>query len=248
MLQFSKKTVLITGASEGIGRATAKEFASQGANLILVSRNFQRLKELSEELSKFDVKIQIEALDLSNTKAIDDFFSQISELDIAINNAGVEGPTKQIHDFELNNFDEVFNVNVRALFQCLKHEVYFFRKNKKPGSIVNISSIAGSKGIAYSSLYVASKHAVLGFTRAVAVEQIKHGIRVNCVSPGATDTAMLRRIMGPRVDDFIAGQPNGKFATPESIAATISWLCRSESENIVGQDIIIDGGKTVNLA
>ena len=90
MLQFSKKTVLITGASEGIGRATAKEFASQGANLILVARNFQRLKELSEELSKFDVKIQIEALDLSNTKAIDDFFSQISELDIAINNAGVE--------------------------------------------------------------------------------------------------------------------------------------------------------------
>jgi NAD(P)-dependent dehydrogenase (short-subunit alcohol dehydrogenase family) len=247
MVIGQQKTVLITGASEGIGRATAKAFAAKGANLILVARNRERLLGLAQELKNDSIKVDVHTADFQKESEVDNFFQNVGFYDIAINNAGFEGKIGEITELETSDYQEVFNVNVRAVLQCLKQEVKHFRSRKIKGSIVNVSSIAGFKGISHSSIYVASKHAVLGLTRAVAIEQIAHGIRVNCVSPGATDTAMLRRILGHQIDELIKRQPNGKLVQPEDIAKTILWLSNDDAEHVVGQDIVVDGGKTVML-
>lgn len=247
MANMTNKRVLITGASEGIGRATAIEFAKRGASLILAARNFQRLLELKSQLETSTLNVSIHAVDMNNPQAIDQFFSQIPSFDIAINNAGVEGKVAEVDQLNAEDYSEVFDVNVRGVFLCMKHEIKAFRDANAEGSIINLSSIAGFKGISHSSLYVSSKHAVLGLTRSLAIEQIKHGIRINCVSPGATDTAMLQRIMGEHRQEFINRQPNQRLAQPEDIAKTICWLSSDDASHIVGQDIVIDGGKTVML-
>jgi len=147
----------------------------------------------------------------------------------------------------MEDYEAVFDVNVRAVWQCLKHEIAHFRGRKKAGGIVNVASILGFMGIAGSSLYVASKHAVIGFTKAAAVEQSKHGIRVNCVSPGATDTPMIRRVMGRDDVDFVGLEPSQRMTAPEDIARSIAWLCSTESQNIIGHNLVIDGGRTVQV-
>lgn len=247
MNEFQGKIALITGASEGIGRATAKVFAQAGCDLILVARNQKRLESLKTELSNFPVKIRIQSLDLQDAQAVDDFFQTVKDIDYAVNNAGIEGHMAAIQDLSLKHFQDVFDINVRAIFQCLHHEVRILHSQKKKGALVNLASIVGFTGVANSSLYSASKHAVIGLTRSVAVEQIHAGIRVNCISPGATDTAMLDRVMGPRSQQFLTLQPNQRFVKPEEIADSALWLCSEKSECIVGQNIVIDGGRTTNL-
>jgi len=251
MSEFKGKSVLITGASEGIGRATAKAFAAQGANLILVARNLKRLQSLVNELKplqkQFKSKYSVHQLDLQDAKAVDIFFKKIKLLDFAINNAGVEGKISEIQALTLKDYHDVFDINVRALFQCLQHEVSFFRKHACPGAIVNVSSILGLRGISGSSLYVASKHAVIGFTRATAVEQIAHRIRINCISPGATDTPMLRRVIGTENVESVGIAPGKELIKPENIAKSITWLCSEESSRIVGHNLIVDSGRTVQI-
>lgn len=252
MREFSDKSVLITGASEGIGRATARVFATRGADLILVARNEQRLDDLKRELvAAHDVKVQIHPLDLRDAPAVDAFFSKLEKqgepFDFAVNNAGFEGRIADLNELNMEDYEAVFDVNVRAVWQCLKHEITHFRGRKKAGAIVNVASILGFMGIAGSSLYVASKHAVIGFTKAAAVEQSKHGIRVNCVSPGATDTPMIRRVLGRDDVDFVGLEPSQRMTAPEEIARSIAWLCSTESQNIIGHNLVIDGGRTVQV-
>lgn len=247
MTDWKEKTILITGASEGIGRATAIELANRGSKLILAARNLVRLEELKKELSAINKNVQIFSVDVSLPSSVKALFHELPALDMAVNNAGTEGAVNTINYLDETHFAHVFDVNVRGVFLCMKYEIENFLKFKKPGSIINLSSIAGIRGISHSSLYVASKHAVLGLTRALAVEQIQHGIRINCVSPGATDTDMLGRIMGDQRQAFIDRQPHGRLTEPQEIAKAIAWLGSDDASSIVGQDLVIDGGKTVML-
>lgn len=245
---FVDQTCLITGASEGIGRATALEFARQGAHLILVARNQERLESLKGELKNHGVRVDVFAVDLSKEQEGEAFFRTAPAYDMAVNNAGTEGVMDEVQNLTLSDYHQVFDLNVRAVFQCLKHQVAHFRTHKKKGAIVNISSILGTHGIGGSSLYTASKHAVIGFTKAVAVEQRNHGIRVNCVSPGTTDTAMIHRILGTtEVQSSHPTRLGSRWATPSEVAQAILWLCSDASSYVVGHNLVVDAGRTVNL-
>lgn len=273
MAAFKGKTVLITGASEGIGRATARVFFQEGAHLILVARNKSRLEELKKELlasqaslrgqvnqdhqapqgnpinslNSIQQEITLRVVDLSQPAQVKAFFDEGPAFDVAVNNAGTEGTIKEIQDLNLEDYSLVFDLNVQSLFQCLCRQVQHFRAHKKSGSIVNVSSILGFRGIAGSSLYVASKHAVIGFTKAIAIEQVNHNIRVNSVSPGSTDTPMIRRVLGDSNALFVGTEPSERMAKPDEIAEAILWLSSEKAQHIVGHNLVIDGGMTAGV-
>lgn len=239
--EFHGKTALVTGASEGIGRATAIEFAKHGANLIIVARNKSRLESLKSELVPLGVDVQQFDMDLSVPGAVQKLFTKIKTLDFAVNNAGTEGKIAEIQDLETEDFDHVFNLNVKSVFECMKYEIQHFRNANKPGAIVNVSSIAGMMGFAKSGLYVSSKHAVIGLTKSAALEQIPHGIRINSICPGATDTPMMRRIIGEPAEKFDVKSPQSKLSEPIDVALPILWLCGGNSKNVVGHSLVVNG-------
>lgn len=242
--EFKGKTVFISGASEGIGRATATEFAKNGANLIVVARNEARLNSLKEELSPYKVTVQCLSSDFSKSGAVAHAFSKIKNLDYAVNNAGTEGKIAEFQDLETPDYQNVFDINVRSVFECMKYEIQSLLANKKPGAIVNVSSILGFRGITGSSLYVASKHAVIGLTKSAALEQASSNIRINAVCPGATDTPMIRRVLGDSSVDFVGSGTSMKLAHPTDIANAILWLCSDQSKMVIGHSLVVDAGTT----
>jgi NAD(P)-dependent dehydrogenase (short-subunit alcohol dehydrogenase family) len=242
--EFEGKTALITGAGTGIGRAVAIGFAKAGANVILIGRNRETLASTAKEVQSIGGHAEIFPMDLTNENDVAAFFSKLSNLDYAVNNAGTEGRIAEISEISMADYDDAMTINVRALFQCVSEEVKYFRKNKKPGAIVNLSSVAGIVGIPTSSLYVASKHAVIGLTKAVALEQIRNGIRVNAVCPGGVATPMMERIFHEGLDQVGKSYPIGRMAEPEEIAQSILWLCSEKSSYVVGHAMLVDGGRT----
>lgn len=240
---LSGKTVLITGASSGIGAAAARLFANEGAKLILLGRDAKRLQALKIEIAQ--ASAQAFAFDITNEVALADCFQQIKTLDIAINNAGYEGAIGDITDLTLKDFDEAMNVNVRALWNCMQHEIKYFRGKGQAGTIVNVSSIAGHIALPTSSLYVGAKHAVNGLTKSLAIEQIPFKIRINAVSPGGVETPMLKRIFEDGFQPVIESTPLGRIAKPMEIAEAIVWLASERSSFVVGENLVIDGGRTV---
>lgn len=250
-MEFKGQTVLVTGATGGIGSACAEHFARQGADLILFGRDSKKLQVLEKKITLLQSKakakgtVQIAAFDITDEKALAIAFKSVTSLDVAVNNAGFEGAIGEIGDVTLGDFDQCMNINVRAVFSCMQKEVSFFRKKKKPGRIINISSIAGLIALPTSSLYVAAKHAVNGLTKTVAIEQIKHGIRVNAVCPGGVETAMLKRIFPKDFKMVEQSTPLGRIAQPAEIAETVAWLASEKSSFVVGHCLVADGGRTV---
>ena len=243
--EFGGKTVLVTGGGTGIGRATAIAFARQGAHLILIGRTRSTLDDSAAEVRKWGGTADVAQFDLCDEKKTHQFFTNIKHLDVAVNNAGTEGRIAEISQLRMQDFDEAMTGNVRSLFQCLQEEINVFRRTRAHGSIVNVSSVAGMIGIPTSSLYVASKHAVIGLTKSVALEQIRHGIRINTVCPGGVATPMLERIFPGGLDPVGQTYPIGRVAKPEEIADAILWLCSRHSSYVVGHSLVVDGGRTV---
>ncbi len=243
--EINKQTVFISGASSGIGAATALLFAKQGANLILVGRRKEQLQKVAAEAESHGVQVSIFNCDINNTKEVKNIFESIQHLDIAINNAGIEGKINDTTLLEDEDYDLVMNTNVKALWHCMQEQIRWWRNRQVPGSIINVSSIAGIRGFAESSIYVASKHAVIGLTKAIALEQIRHGIRINSVSPGAIDTEMLRRIYPTNLDAVSRILPAKRVGESSEIAEAIVWLASQKSSYVVGHNLIVDGGKTI---
>ena len=239
--------VLITGASRGIGKACALKYASENHRVILVARPSCDFDDVLAEVRSLSPKSQAFGADLNNSKEIDELFAfirkDIGGLDIAINNAGTEGAMGEIQTQKLEDFDHTLNLNLRSLWYSIKLECEIMQKQKK-GSIVNIASIAGHIGIPSSALYCASKHAVLGLTKSLALEQAAYGIRINSISPGTTATNMLSRIYQGDLKSAAAGQLLKRLATPEEIAEATYFLASEKCEYMLGTDMIIDGGYT----
>lgn len=247
---FQNKTALITGAGSGIGKAIALAFAKEQANLILIGRNQSHLQSLADECKKLSVQCEVFIVDVANEAQVKDFFNKINKnhkFEIAVNNAGIEGKIADTAELNLSNYDEVMNTNVRGLWQFMQEEILHFRKNNIKGNIVNMSSIAGILALPNSSLYVASKHAVIGLTKTVALEQIRNGIRINAVCPGAVHTPMLERVMGSeKIENILKNQPIGRIAAPSEIADAVVYLASERSSYVVGHSLVVDGGISID--
>jgi NAD(P)-dependent dehydrogenase (short-subunit alcohol dehydrogenase family) len=240
--------VLITGALTGIGRATALAFAHEGARLVVSGRRDEVGQALVTELRALGVEAEYVRADVRHEDEVrglvDQTVARFGGLDVAINNAGTEGQPGPITEQSADSYAATFETNVLGMLLSLKHELRVMLAQGH-GSIVNLSSVAGKKGSAGASVYVASKHAVEGLTKSAALETAASGVRVNAVAPGPVETEMLDRFTGSanRKAGLIAGVPVKRAGTPEEIAQTIVFLSSDRASFITGQSIAVDGGK-----
>jgi NAD(P)-dependent dehydrogenase (short-subunit alcohol dehydrogenase family) len=244
------RVAVVTGATSGIGKITALALASEGVNLVLAGRRADKGAEIQKQTADKGIRSVFKATDVSKEHEVQDLFDivekEFGRLDLAFNNAGVESEAAGIEAFGNDEYDRVMNANVRGTMLCLKYEVPLMRQTGQ-GAIVNNSSIAGLIGLANYSIYVASKHAVLGLTKSAALELAPAKIRVNAVSPGAVQTDMLDRFVN-RDDGIKAGfakmHPLGRVGTTEEIASAVLFLLSDDSAFITGQSLTVDGGFT----
>jgi NAD(P)-dependent dehydrogenase (short-subunit alcohol dehydrogenase family) len=246
---MKKPVVLITGALTGIGHATAVAFAKQGARVVVSGRRQPEGEALRAELEKLGAEALFVQADVRDDhqigRLIDQAVAHFGRLDVAVNNAGTEGQPGLIVDQTPETYAATFDTNVLGVLLSLKHELRVMTAQKS-GSIINISSTYGHQGVAYASVYAASKHAVEGFTKSAALEVAGSGVRVNAVAPGATDTGMLDRFTGTpeRKAGIASVVPLARIATPEDIAQAVLYLASEGAGFVTGQVITVDGGKT----
>jgi 3-oxoacyl-[acyl-carrier protein] reductase len=251
---FEGRVALVTGARSGIGLAVARQFAKNGANVIMVSRS-EKIKSaataLSNELSHRDQRIIGISADFSDENQVSRVFdlvnSQFGGIDILINNAGVSH-TGRIEAVSLREWEDVFKNNLTSAFLCSRAAVALMR-NKNSGAIVNVSSVAGRSASLISSVaYTASKAGMIGLTRQLAKEVASAGIRVNAIAPSQTDTEMLNEALAKvnkKADDIAKVIPLGKIATPEQVADVCLYLSGPSSSYITGAVIDVNGGSFV---
>lgn len=241
---------LVTGASSGIGRATARAFASAGHTTIIADVHEQEGREVAADCERSGGTCRFIHCDVSNEGSVKDLISEIvsafGRLDVAFNNAGIEGAQAPTGECTTDNFDQVISVNLRGVFWCMREELRQMVKQDGGGAIVNCSSVAGLVGFAGIPAYVASKHGVVGLTRNAALEYAQQKIRVNAVCPGAIETPMLERLMtgGVPRESIVSTEPVGRLGKPEEIAAAVLWLCSPAASFVTGQAIAVDGGWT----
>ncbi len=242
--------VLITGALTGIGRATAFAFARDGARLVISGRRDDAGEALAGELRQLGAEAHYIRADVRSeadvSHLIDSAVGRFGRLDIAVNNAGIEGQSAPVTEQSTANFEATFATNVLGTVLALKYEMRVMLKQRS-GSIVNLSSAAGKVGMAGASVYVASKHAVEGLTKSAALEGAAAGVRVNAVAPGPVATDMLDRFTGGSEQvkaGFLATIPVKRSATVEEIARTIVFLGSDQARYLTGQSLAVDGGYT----
>ncbi len=241
---YTNKVVLITGGTSGIGKVTAIAFAEAGAKVVITGRREKEGAEVVAEIEKTGGTAAFVRTDVAKeadvVKAINFVLSTHARLDVAFNNAGMEmlGPLDQVTE---EQYRRTFDVNVWGVLNSMKHEIAAMLKTGG-GAIVNTSSIAGHIGLAQASIYVATKHAVDGLTKAVAVEFAKQGIRVNAVAPGSIDTDMVARFPSEAQNWLIAQHPVGRLGTSEEIAAAVLYLASDAAKFTTGTILAVDGG------
>lgn len=242
------KTALITGATGGIGQAVLRKYVTEGYNVILLARNKAKVAKLISSLKIEKSKVQFISVDFGNSKSVIKAISQVKSFDVAVNCAAIEGVMKDITNLSDQDINEVIQINLTSQIFLLREQIQILRKQKKSASILNVSSVAGLVGLAKSSLYVASKHAINGLTKSLALEQISYGIRINAICPGGVDTLMLKRVLkNIKAKDYAMAHPIGRLAKPEEVAEAIFWLNSKEAEFIVGACLPFDGGRTAGL-
>ncbi len=247
---MTTQTVLITGALTGIGRATALAFGKLGMNIVVSGRRPEAGKALAAELRALGAQAEFIKADVTQEAEVralvEGAVARFGRLDVAVNNAGVEGLNAPVTEQTEQNYRDTFETNVLGALLSIKHEMRVMQL-QGAGAIVNLSSIAGQVGMAGATVYVASKHAVEGLTRSAALEGAPVGVRVNAVAPGPVQTDMLDRFLGRDEaikNGFLASIPARRAASPEEIAETIVWLASDKARYLTGQSVAVDGAYT----
>jgi A-factor type gamma-butyrolactone 1'-reductase (1S-forming) len=249
-MNFEDRVALITGGTAGIGEATVRRLASLGAKTVFVGRDENDGRRIESELLRNGAQAVFIKGDVSHPDEVRKIISAsvdiYGRLDYAFNNAGITGQLGLIEDQTEANFDQVFSINVKGLFMALQQEIRQMLRQGSGGSIVNMASVSGVLATPGASVYVASKHAVIGLTKSAAIEYGPHGIRVNAVSPGSIRTDMLRQVVGNdmALDELADLHPVRRLGSPEDVADAVAWLFSEYSSYYTGQSLVLDGGLT----
>ncbi|AWV88664.1 SDR family oxidoreductase [Bradymonas sediminis] len=245
---FQDKVALVTGAAAGIGRATALGFAKEGAKVVVSDVDDAGGEETLAMIRELGGEGIYAHADVSSLEQVDALFDTLKKtygrLDFACNNAGIEGAHVPTADCTLENWDRTIGINLNGVFYCMRRELELMAPAKS-GVIVNMSSIAGLKGLANMPAYVASKHAVVGLTKTAALEYAGIGVRINAICPGGVATPMVERMTGgdPEImAQYAAMEPVGRMGRPEEIADAVIWLCSDKASFVTGSAIPVDGG------
>src|SRR5438128_6430483 len=249
-VSFEGKVALVTGAAQGIGRATAHAFAAAGAAVVMADVNEAAARSAAEQLLAAGHKamaVRCDVADEAQVKAmLDKAVSTFGRLDAAFNNAGVQTPPVESADSSGDEFDRTIAINLRGVWSCMKYELRQMRAQGS-GAIVNCSSLGGLVGLPGRAIYHASKHGVIGLTKSAALEYATRGIRINAVCPGTIDTPMVTRMIETGeldMADAIKNQPIGRLGHADEIAAAVLWLCSPAASFVIGVALPVDGGYT----
>jgi len=248
-MRFEEKVVLVTGGGSGIGRQAALAFAQEGAKVVVADVNDVGGEETIQQIlaeGGTASYVHADVTDSAAVKAMVDLaVMRYGGLDVAVNNAGVSGgETVYFQDAAEETYDRVMNINTKGVWLCMKHELPIMLKQGS-GAIVNIASVAGLLGLPGDAIYTASKHAVVGLTRAAAAEVARKHIRINAVCPGYTETPLFTDLVDQRPGvqatmlNFI---PMRRFGKPEEIAEGILWLAEESNSFVTGIALPMDGG------
>jgi NAD(P)-dependent dehydrogenase (short-subunit alcohol dehydrogenase family) len=246
--QVGGKVALVTGAASGIGRATALAFAGEGAEVVVADIDAEGGRETVKLIEEASGEATFVRADVSQPADVEVMVQGCVDvygrLDFGINNAGVEGAWARTADVSLGEWERVLAINLTGVFNCMRHEIPVMLK-QGGGAIVNVASIAGLRVLANSSAYSASKHGVIGLTKAAALEYARQQIRINAVCPVFTRTPMLESLLSVNEsyeERLKRNIPMRRYGTPEDIAAAILWLCSDAAGFVTGHALPLDGG------
>jgi NAD(P)-dependent dehydrogenase (short-subunit alcohol dehydrogenase family) len=246
--ELEGKVGLVTGGTSGIGRETAVLFAKAGAKVVVAGRRELEGEETIELVRAAGADGLFVKADISKASEVDALVQKAVErfgcLDVAFNNAGVEGVLAPIIGQSEEDFDRTIDINLKGVWLCLKYEIRQMLKQGGSGAIVNMSSIMGLVGALGAAAYSASKHGVIGLTKTAALENARSGIRINAVCPGFTETPLADRVLRvPAVHKYILScHPVGRLAKPTEIAEAVVWMCSDRASFMTGQSLVLDGG------
>ena len=243
------KVALVTGGGSGIGKASALAFAREGARVVVADVDVDSGEATAREIESTGCHAFFVRADVSKTADVETMINQTidvyGQLDCAFNNAGIEGQVGvPISDSSEDDWDQVVDTNLKGVWLCMKYELAQMEKQGH-GAIVNTASVAGLVGGTFGAAYFASKHGVVGLTKAAAIECGSSGIRVNAVCPGVIRTEMAERLIkdDQNVESAVtARHPIGRLGTPEEVAETVIWLSSDAASFVTGQALAVDGG------
>ncbi len=245
MASLANKVGIVTGGGTGIGRATALAMAKAGASLVIGNRNARLGEDVVRVIEQTGGRAVFQVTDVSRPEdamaLVERAVKEFGRLDLAFNNAGMDGEQVPLHEQDIEKASFLFDVNIKGVFYCMKYEIEQMLRTGG-GAIVNTSSIFGLNGYPGWSLYSATKHAVTGMTKSAALDYAKRGIRVNAVGPGPVDTPLLAKGTGGDPHSYAAFVPMGRIGQPEEIADPVVWLLSDEARYVTGHTLPVDGG------